>query len=178
MSLLGSIGGALTGGLKGFLGGGGVAGAIGGAVTGGIANKAYKSSAALGHGKGLQLAAQQAQTYGQTAQQYSASPSARLASLPGVQLGLAPTVGGGGASGSWTPSGKMRYSHNVVDATTGRVYRVSNRTGKIIKPRQMNYLNGRAARRAIRRVKGARKMLQQIERSLPKARSHRPTVRK
>lgn len=175
MSLLGSIGGALTGGLKGFLTSGGnplatVGGALGGAVT----NSQYKSAGAMGHGKGLQLAQQQ---LAQTSQQYSASPSARLASLPGVQLGLAPSTGGAGATGTWTASGKMRYSHNVVDATTGRVYRVSNRTGKIIRPRQMNPLNGRAARRAIRRIKGARKMLQQIERALPRARTHHRAVR-
>ena len=49
--------------------------------------------------------------------------------------------------------------------------RISNKTGQVIRPRRMNVLNGRAAARAIRRVKGARKMLQKIERQLPKARA-------
>jgi hypothetical protein len=123
----------------------------------------------------VQLASSLMPTVGSTVGQYSASPSTRLASLPGMSL--APSTGGAGATGSWAPSGRMRYSHNVVDATTGRVYRVSNKTGKIIRPRRMNPLNGHAARRAIRRIKGARKMLQAIERSLPKARTHRAPAR-
>lgn len=155
MSLLGSIGSALKGAVTGFISSGGnPMGAIAGALpTGGDKVR----SLAIGNTVGT----------------YSASPTQRLAALPGVQMALAPTqtYAGGGATGSWAPSGKMRYSHNVVDSTTGRVYRVSNKTGKIIKPRQMNPLNGRAARRAIRRIKGARKMLQAIERSLPRART-------
>jgi hypothetical protein len=174
MSLLGSIGGALTGGIKGFLTTGSLAGGAIGAVGGGLSNAQYKSAAAMGHGRGLQLAAQ-AGSYGATSGQYSASPSARLAAMPGMQM-LAPSMGGGGATGTFGRNGKLRYSHYVVDPNTGRTYRVSDRTGKIIKPRQMNPLNGRAARRAIRRVKGARKMLQAIERSLPRARArHTPT---
>lgn len=39
---------------------------------------------------------------------------------------------------------------------------------KCVPNRRMNPLNGHAARRAISRIKGARKMLQRIERSLPK----------
>lgn len=42
------------------------------------------------------------------------------------------------------------------------------------KRRRMNPMNARAARRAIRRIKGARKMLQQIERQLPKQRAAAP----
>lgn len=45
-----------------------------------------------------------------------------------------------------------------------------------VKNRRMNVLNGRAASRAIRRIKGARKMLMRIERQMPKARTRR-TVR-
>lgn len=41
------------------------------------------------------------------------------------------------------------------------------------KYRRMNYGNMKAARRAIRRIKGARKMLQEIERQLPKQRTSR-----
>lgn len=42
------------------------------------------------------------------------------------------------------------------------------------KRRRMNPMNVKAARRAIRRVKAARKMLQEIERQLPKAKSRAP----
>lgn len=54
-------------------------------------------------------------------------------------------------------------------------------SGKIVKNRHMNVLNPRAAKRAIRRIKGARKMLRSIESSLPKravARSASPFKRK
>ena len=39
---------------------------------------------------------------------------------------------------------------------------------RCVRNRRMNYGNGTAARRAIRRIKGTRRMLQDIERSLPK----------
>lgn len=39
-----------------------------------------------------------------------------------------------------------------------------------VRNRRMNVLNGRAASRAIRRIRGARKMLMRIERQLPKPR--------
>ncbi|HDZ44417.1 MAG TPA: hypothetical protein ENH80_10805 [Phycisphaerae bacterium] len=42
---------------------------------------------------------------------------------------------------------------------------------RCVRNRRMNPLNGRAASRAIRRIKGARKMLQKIERSLPRAKA-------
>lgn len=42
-----------------------------------------------------------------------------------------------------------------------------------VRNRRMNPMNPKAARRAIRRIKGARKMLQQIERSLPRQRTTR-----
>lgn len=44
---------------------------------------------------------------------------------------------------------------------------------RCVRNRRMNPLNGRAAMRAIRRIKGARKMLQKIERQLPKAKARR-----
>lgn len=44
---------------------------------------------------------------------------------------------------------------------------------RCVRNRRMNVLNGRAAMRAIRRVKGARKMLQKIERQLPKSKTRR-----
>lgn len=46
-------------------------------------------------------------------------------------------------------------------------------SGRCVRNRRMNPLNPRAARRAIRRIKGAMKMLRQIERQLPKQRVRR-----
>lgn len=40
-------------------------------------------------------------------------------------------------------------------------------SGRLVRNRRMNYLNGKAATRAVRRVKGAMKMLKKIERTLP-----------
>lgn len=54
--------------------------------------------------------------------------------------------------------------------------RQTTKSGRPRKRPHMNPMNPRAAHRAIRRIRGARKLLQRIERSLPKARSHsRPT---
>jgi len=44
---------------------------------------------------------------------------------------------------------------------------------RCVRNRRMNPLNGRAAMRAIRRIKGARKMLQKIERQLPRSKARR-----
>lgn len=44
-------------------------------------------------------------------------------------------------------------------------------SGRCVRNRRMNPMNPRAARRAIRRIKAARKMLMQIERQLPKQRA-------
>lgn len=46
------------------------------------------------------------------------------------------------------------------------------------KRRRMNPLNARAARRAIRRIKAVRRITNDIERSLPKARSRAPARRR
>ena len=43
-------------------------------------------------------------------------------------------------------------------------------SGRCVRNRRMNVMNPRAARRAIRRIKGARKMLMSIERQLPRQR--------
>lgn len=46
-------------------------------------------------------------------------------------------------------------------------------TGRCVRNRRMNVLNPRAASRAIRRIKGAMRMLRKIERQLPKQRTRR-----
>jgi hypothetical protein len=76
----------------------------------------------------------------------------KVISKPGVGKIAAATVGG-------TIAGDYLY-----DAA-------GNIVGQHRRHRRMNVLNGKAATRAIRRVKGVRKMLQKIERQLPKAKA-------
>ena len=76
---------------------------------------------------------------------------------PGLPVPVAPGGFGAGAGGA-CPAG----------------FHLDKRTrSRCVRNRRMNPLNGRAATRAIRRIKGARKMLQKIERQLPKTRTRR-----
>lgn len=77
----------------------------------------------------------------------------RAGVLGGLPRGALPLVGPGLCIAGYHPN------------KTDRSYCVRNR--------RMNPLNGRAAWRAIRRIKGARTMLQKIERQLPRQRSSR-----
>lgn len=95
--------------------------------------------------------------------------------------------GGAGSTGTFmpTPGGSMTlapgYSpmamYHRFYTKKGTLRRVT-RTGVPYKAPHMNPMNPRAARRAIRRIRGARKLLQRIERSLPKARTHRAPPRR
>jgi len=111
-----------------------------------------------------------------------ASPAGQVVSgivnaMPG--RGLAPQAPGGGMpqrEGGVTgmvhravPGGASGY----VDAR-GRPVRI-RKDGKPYKRRTMNPLNGKAAARAIRRITGARHMLQSIERQLPHRKASAPT---
>lgn len=114
--------------------------------------------------------------------------------------GLVRNAGLGGAPGTltqgpgftWSPSGPVNslgfqampgsgitslapgYSPSAMYhrfyTKKGTLRRVT-KNGVPYKPPHMNPMNPRAARRAIRRIRGARKLLQRIERSLPKART-------
>jgi hypothetical protein len=196
MSLLGSIGSALKGAVKGFSSTGSPLGAIGGAAAGLAGGSGYKSAQAFGHGSGGQLAAQ-----GGGLRQAAVMPP-----YAGAALALQPGgggFGGGGASAvfpDWSPTGITstvmqgyttasgqtaptvgatpstgRYSCMYV-LKSGRVKtgHWSMRSGvwKCVPNRRMNPLNPRAARRAIRRIRGVRKIASRIERALPKARHH------
>jgi hypothetical protein len=161
MSILSDIGHGLTGAIKGFATGG-VGGAIGGALGGFVKGSTTKPPASAG---GVQPF-----PYSNT---YSASKL--------VASGASSAVGAG-----VVPSAKQIILHPITTAGQALV-----RTGQYIqggvqvpginpsvtytvgrKRRRMNPMNVRAARRAIRRIRGARKILQRIERSLPKARTH------
>lgn len=77
-----------------------------------------------------------------------------------IGLGVGALIGGAGAGAC--PSGY----HPAKDGS-----------GRCVRNRRMNYGNARAARRAVRRIKGARKLLQDIEKMMPrrKAVQRRPT---
>jgi hypothetical protein len=100
-----------------------------------------------------------------------------LVGLPSSNVySASPTVAtggyaGGGATGSWASPylmGTNAQGQTVRLKKDGRPYK---------RYRSMNPMNVRAARRAIRRIKGARKLLQQIERQLPKQRVHNRPLR-
>jgi hypothetical protein len=116
---------------------------------------------------------------------------------------LLAAMGGAGASGSWTPENPIynvqapptfirpQYDFTSTGAplmsmagayrkyyTKKGTPRRIKRNGQPYAQPHMNPMNPRAARRAIRRIRGARKLLQHIERSLPKARSHSRPVRR
>lgn len=75
--------------------------------------------------------------------------------LPGLPI---PIPGFGGGGGGACPAG----------------FHLDKRSRSFcVRNRRMNPLNGKAASRAIRRIKGARKMLQKIERQLPKQKARR-----
>jgi hypothetical protein len=93
--------------------------------------------------------------------------------------------GGGGSTGSFMPSPNGIQSLAPGYSPTAMYHRFYTKKGTLrrvtrngipYKPPRMNPMNPRAARRAIRRIRGARKLLQRIERSLPKARTHRPAT--
>ena len=144
----------------------GLVGAVGGFLTGG------PTGAVLGAAGGLS---------GQSAAHgISSLPSVtRLGSIGGAAVAGRAVVRSAGRAVSTMARNYPRATKFAKIAGTASAWfildefgnRISNKTGQVIRPRRMNVLNGRAAARAIRRVKGARKMLQKIERQLPKARA-------
>jgi hypothetical protein len=81
---------------------------------------------------------------------------------------------GKAVTGVVTKPGVGKVAAGAVAGTIAGDYiydAMGNVVGTRRKYRRMNVLNGKAATRAIRRVKGVRKMLQKIERQLPKAKA-------
>jgi hypothetical protein len=93
-------------------------------------------------------------------------------------MGFAPggsTFGGAGAQ-AVMPMGSMAAMYRRYYNKNGTPRRIKANGQPYAVPR-MNPMNPRAARRAIRRIRGARKLLQRIERSLPRARAAAPRRR-
>jgi hypothetical protein len=179
VSLLSSVGGAIMGGLGGFAKGG-VAGGLVGAVQGGMAGG---SNVARGRGMGNQLAMQNRNSLVglPSTNTFSASRvvgarglggGAITMQMPGVTYTPGQSFVGSNRQAVW---GNRRPPAGGFDAN-GWPLKANGKPYK--RYRSMNPLNGRAARRAIRRIRGARKMLMQIERSMPKARTHRAPARR
>jgi hypothetical protein len=108
---------------------------------------------------------------------FSANPVVRSLPMPGVIPVLNPggTFGGAGATSQFptVTSPNMQTSmalYRRFVTKKGTLRRV-RRDGQPYAIPHMNPMNVRAARRAVRRIKSARKLLQRIERTLPKARS-------
>lgn len=128
-----------------------------------------------------------------TVGQYSPAPSVRTSPMPGVSVISAPGATpqlpiqyadtfmgfqGAGASGGFMPAvpGSMASMYRRYYNKNGTPRRTRKDGMPYAVPR-MNPMNPRAARRAIRRIRGARKLLQRIERSLPRARAAAPRRR-
>ena len=151
MSFFGSAFSAIAPIVGGFFGG--PAGAAIGSAIGGAVNQASQAN---------QIARAQAAMQGFTA------PSL---GLPDLSL-AAPAV----PVRQTLPQGVLANITGPLAAQPGAAcpagFHLDKRSrSRCVRNRRMNPLNGRAATRAIRRIKGARKMLQKIERSLPRARA-------
>lgn len=106
---------------------------------------------------------------GAIARRPAASPMPILSSpFAGASTGgVVPVPGWGGAISRALPGGQSGYTSNKCMTKDGRMRRI-RRDGQCWKAPSMNPMNHRAASRAITRIKSARRILQRIERSLPK----------
>lgn len=151
MSLLGSFGGALMGGVKGFLSGGPV-GAVAGVV---------QSFGGAQPGTAVATIPQSPMrppTFGG----FGVGGNVSIGGSQGIQLGYGLNVGGGtsvAATGGQCPSGYHLNKHPLAaskkhGAVPARSICVANRT--------MNPMNGKAAVRSIRRLKRSSKIARKI----------------
>lgn len=112
-------------------------------------------------------------------------------SLPAIRAPTMPAPLGAGIGGFRPPTTPLgltaqtvaakpfigdRPGLDILGAACPAGWHLDKKTrSRCVRNRRMNPLNGRAATRAIRRIKGARKMLQKIERQLPRTRSRGST---
>jgi len=82
----------------------------------------------------------------------------RVAAGTGLGAGISTLFGGGGGNGGVCPAGQHLNKQDGVGGPAG-TYCVKNR--------RINFGNARAARRSVRRLKGARKLLRDIEKMMP-----------
>lgn len=158
MSLLGSLIGAAAPIIGGFIGG--PAGAALGQVVGGVVSGATQRQPAVFTG-----------TIPIPRAAGGALASFVPPSLPGV--GQAFPATGAVQGRAVAPQVLSVLPDGAGDACPKGFHLDKKSRSYCVRNRRMNPLNGRAASRAIRRIKGARKMLMKIERQLPKPRATR-----
>ena len=129
------------------------------------------AGAAIGSQIGAGIKGASEQNAIQRAQQIAFSPQV---GIPDISLGGVPPLVPVRGSVPLPITGPASLVGNILGAEvacpTG--FHPDKKTrSRCVRNRRMNPLNGRAASRAIRRIKGARKMLQKIERSLPRAKA-------
>lgn len=194
MSLFGSIGRLIKRGLRKIapiaapilgLALPGIGGAIGGALLGGIGGGArtppiFDRPPLPGGGRVLPAAQRfakrptiQLPPLGQT----RTTQMSIFASLPAIIAG-AGRIGGvagrvlTGRVATGAAIGVAAAQLISVDPATGRCpsgwHPARDGSGRCVRNRKMNFGNARAARRSVRRLKGARKLLQDIEKMMPR----------
>jgi len=158
-----------------------------GAVTGGP-GKGAKSGGTLGSLTQLATTGLEVFSAVKGLKQSSPSSGGLFPSIPGDIgdfIDLPSLGGGGGGNGPGVPAAfpflaptaatkKAKVAAvNAGMACPPGYHPAKDGSGRCVRNRRMNVCNMRAARRAIRRIKGARKELQKIERMLPR----RPAAR-
>jgi len=78
------------------------------------------------------------------------------------------------AAGAGVLAGQLLLPDGSTGACPSGWHLAKDGSGRCVRNRRMNFGNARAARRSVRRLKGARKLLQDIERMMPRRPAARP----
>ena len=78
------------------------------------------------------------------------------------------------AVGAGALAGQLLLPDGSAGACPSGWHLAKDGSGRCVRNRRMNFGNARAARRSVRRLKGARKLLQDIERMMPRRSAARP----
>ena len=97
-----------------------------------------------------------------------------FAAIPGILRGAAPvarTIGRGLTGRTAGAAGLGLLLGQTFDGEGGACpsgfHQAKDGSGRCVRNRRMNFGNARAARRSVRRLKGARKLLKDIEKMMP-----------
>ena len=91
----------------------------------------------------------------------------------GRAAGRVLTGRGAAAAGAGVLAGQLLLPDGSAGACPSGFHLAKDGSGRCVRNRRMNFGNARAARRSVRRLKGARKLLQDIEKMMPR----RPAAR-
>jgi len=167
--------------------GGVLAGAFGGLLGGGGAAPPIVARPPLPGGGFIQPAAQrfarrptiQLPPLGQTRTTqmsiFSSLPAIfRGVGAAGRAVGRAAGSRTAAAAGAGVLAGQLLLPDGSTGACPSGFHAAKDGSGRCVRNRRMNFGNARAARRSVRRLKGARKLLQDIEKMMPR----RPAARR